>query len=54
MTTMNLDVHLKRHRSDIRMEVEEGGGTAAKPLRDVLRIRQGGAQCHDTNGLSDL
>jgi len=36
------------------MKVKERRGTAAKPLRDVLRIGQRRAESHNANGLSDL
>ena len=53
-TDKDLNVHFKWNWSNVGMEVEECGGTAAEPLRDVLGIGQRRAQRYDANGLSDL
>ena len=36
------------------MEVEEAGGAAAEPLRDVLRVGQRRAERNDADGALDL
>ena len=47
-------MHLKWDRSDIRVKVEECGGTTAEPLRDIFGIGQRRAQCHDADCLTNL
>ena len=49
-----LDVDVQRHGSDARREVEHPVGRRTNPLPEIPRIRQGGAQTHDTDGLLQL
>ena len=48
-SSLKLDVKLKGHRADVRVEVEESRGSAAEPLRHVTRIGERGGQRHDAD-----
>lgn len=50
----DLDVQLERHRSDVGVEVERGGGAAAQPVGHVFSIGQRRAEGHDADGTLNL
>lgn len=50
----DLDVQLQRHRSDIGVEVECGGGAAAQPVGHVFCVGQRRAEGHYADWTLDL